>query len=164
MRDLKRAFPYVDFLIGLVVQVVLWLLSSLIINIDWSGALFVLLIFTGMIFIVPLIITGKIDDEYDTFGMLTPHAAVQGVFTVFPFFALEDWSFMTPLIVLCLLGTGIAYFVAVLYLNLDFPASLPESKRRLYIIMQGVFGFAVGTVVALILAVVYALLSGKRKK
>ncbi len=158
-------FPVVDFIIGVLVQVLLWILLWLICSKCNGGwMLLLLVVLSGASLIIPLIVSSGINNVYGVSGIQIGCGIAQGAFTVFPFMSIENWDFFTGLVVLCLVATIVSYFIGVFMIAKCFPANLPRGKRMTSVVLQGVFGFAIGTIVSIIVAVVFALFFGRRKK
>ncbi len=95
------------FLGGIVLISFLWLITWLITTKVKGAALFtVLVIFTGIILIVPMVRIGRIEEEYHTMGLYSSHGVVQGVFTVVPFYADRELGFCSGYCYSLYAGTG----------------------------------------------------------
>ncbi len=152
-------------MVGLLVQVLLWILFWLIFTkLEGLSTFLLLVLFSGAALIVPLIVVAGINNKYGTGGIQLGYAIAQGLFTVFPFLCIGNWDFLTGLIMLCLVASVFSYLLGTIRLIRTCPPDFPKGSRLAYVVMQGVFGFSIGTIVSIVVAVIIALVTGRRKK
>lgn len=153
------------FLLGIVIQAVLWLLTWIIATKLHGGwMLLALLILGGSLLLIPVIWSSSITDAYPSSGIFVLHGVIQGIFNVFLFLMIEDWGFMPGLTVFLLLGSVITYLITIIQINMTFTEDMPKDTRMKHFLMQSLFAFGIGTIVSLIAAAIIALLGNAKKR